>query len=360
MAEPPEEIRRERAALRIVGFALDLPAEERDSVLVREAGPDTALLTRARYLLAATAEAVSRPRFLNDRAAEYAASLVESVDAALRSTEVLRPEIRSALADRYAFVRELGRGGTAVVYLARDLANDRDVAIKLIRSGATDSNHRERFAREIGIVAALSHPCIVQLLDSGEVDNVPFYVMPFLPGESLRQKIDRDAPMPLADALRITVDVASALDHAHQRGIVHRDIKPLNILLDGERALVADFGIALALEHGAARLTSGHVVLGTPSYMSPEQAGRLSEADHRSDIYSLACVVYEMLAGEPVFSGPNTMSVVAKQIAAPPPDILILRRELGPGVQKALLRALAKEPAQRFARAGEFAAALSM
>ncbi|MGQ0764655.1 MAG: serine/threonine-protein kinase [Gemmatimonadota bacterium] len=359
MAETPDDTRRERAALRLMDLALDRPQEERDAVLVREAGPDAALLTRARSLLAATTEAESRPRFLGERAAEYAASLVESVGAALRSTEVLRPEVRSALAHRYEFVRELGRGGTAVVYLARDLANDRDVAIKLIRSVATDSNHRERFVREIGIVAALRHPCIVQLLDSGEVDDVPYYVMPFLKGESLRQRIDRDAPLPLADALGITGDVASALDHAHQRGIVHRDIKPLNILLDGDRALVADFGIALALEHAVPRLTSGHVVLGTPAYMSPEQAGRLSEADHRSDIYSLACVVYEMLAGEAAFSGPNTMSVVAKQIAAPPPDILILRRELGPVVQKALLRALAKDPAQRFASAGEFAAALS-
>jgi serine/threonine-protein kinase len=272
-----------------------------------------------------------------------------------------------AVQDRYAIERELGRGGMATVYLARDVRHDRPVALKVLRPELASALGPERFLREIRLTANLQHPHILPLLDSGEAAGQVFYVMPYIAGESLRQRLARDGPLPLDEALRLTREVAGAVDWAHAQGIVHRDIKPENILLSGHpsrgqgaslgHALVADFGIALALGgSGAERLTETGLSLGTPAYMSPEQA-TADRVDGRSDQYSLACVLFELLAGEPPYTGPTAQAIIAKRLHEPVPHVGTVR-QVPASVDTAICRALARAPADRFPSAGAFAAAL--
>jgi len=268
--------------------------------------------------------------------------------------------LATALAGRYAIERELGAGGMATVYLARDLKHDREVALKVLRPELAAVLGAERFLQEIRISARLDHPHILTLIDSGETDGFLWYVLPYVRGESLRDKLTREKQLAIEEALRIAVQVASALDHAHRHGIVHRDIKPENILLHEGEAMVADFGIALAArEAGGARLTESGLSLGTPQYMSPEQATGSEELDARADVYSLGAVVYETLAGEPPHTGPTVQAVIAKLLTERPTRIRTLRDTVPEGIDAAVAKALAKVPADRFAGTAEFAAALA-
>jgi eukaryotic-like serine/threonine-protein kinase len=275
----------------------------------------------------------------------------------------LLDHLSSALADRYTVERELGEGGMATVYLARDRKHDRPVAIKVLRPELGAALGAERFLREIQTTAALRHPNILPLFDSGATDAGPdgllYYVMPLVEGESLRARLDRERQLPVDDALRIINEVAAALSYAHGRGIIHRDIKPENILLENGRAIVADFGIARAvMTDGGTVLTQTGLVLGTPVYMSPEQGMGESALDGRSDQYALGCVLYEMLGGEPPYTGPTAMAIAAKRLLEPVPKIQTLRETVPEHVAAALNRALAKTPADRFADVGGFARAL--
>ena len=268
--------------------------------------------------------------------------------------------LTTALADRYAIERELGAGGMATVYLARDLKHDRDVALKVLRPELAAALGAERFLQEIRISAKLDHPHILTLIDSGESDGFVWYVLPYVRGESLRDKLNREQQLGIEETLAITKQVSSALDYAHRQGVVHRDIKPENILLHEGEAVVADFGIALAVrEAGGPRLTESGLSLGTPQYMSPEQATGGRELDARSDVYSLAAVVYEMLAGEPPHTGPTVQAVIARLITEEPTGLRVLRRTVSQGLEAAVSKALAKVPADRFAGAAEFVAALT-
>jgi Tol biopolymer transport system component len=267
--------------------------------------------------------------------------------------------LTDALRDRYRIERELGQGGMATVYLAHDVRHDRQVAIKVVHSDLAATLGPERFLTEIKTTARLQHPHILPLLDSGEADGILYYVMPYVAGESLRDRLARETQLPLDDAVRIAREVADALGHAHAHGIVHRDIKPENILLQEGHALVADFGIALAVTAaGGPRMTQTGLSLGTPSYMSPEQAMGEKSLDARADIYAVGAVTYEMLTGEPPFTGATVQAIVAKVLNAEPERPTMLRRSVPPNVEEAVLRALAKVPADRWAKAGDFAAAL--
>jgi TolB-like protein/predicted Ser/Thr protein kinase len=267
--------------------------------------------------------------------------------------------LRAELTGRYEVEQELGRGGMAVVYLAKDLRHERRVAIKVLRSDLGSSGS-ERFLREIRTVAQLHHPHIVALHDSGSVDGHLFYVMPYVEGETLREKLEREGQLPVDEAVRIASEVADALDFAHSRGIVHRDIKPENIFLSAGHALVADFGIARAADaakQGENTLTDAGLAVGTPAYMSPEQATADPRIDGRSDQYALGCVLYEMLAGQPPFAGPTSQAVMARHTADPVPPLRTVRAV--PAVlEHAITKALAKVPADRWASTRAFAQAL--
>jgi serine/threonine-protein kinase len=269
-------------------------------------------------------------------------------------------QLRSALADRYRLERELGQGGMATVYLAHDLRHERKVAIKVLRPELAAVIGAERFVREIRTVAALQHPHILGLIDSGEVSGTAYYVMPFVEGESLRDRLVREKQLPIADAVRIAKEVASALDYAHRHGVIHRDIKPENILLHDGQALVADFGIALAMSQaGGTRMTETGMSLGTPHYMSPEQAMGEREITARSDVYALGCVTYEMLTGDPPFTGSTAQAIVAKVMTDEPMPPRRHRKTVPEAVEAAVLTALEKLPADRFPSAAAFAEALS-
>ena len=271
----------------------------------------------------------------------------------------LAAKLSDALAGRYLVEEEIGKGGMAIVLRARDLRLERLVALKVLRPELSSSLGAERFLREIRLAARLQHPHILPLHDSGEAGGFLFYVMPFVEGESLRQRLDREGQLPLDDALRITREVADALQYAHERDIVHRDIKPENILLTGQHSLVADFGIARAISAaGGMTLTETGLAVGTPTYMSPEQASGESRVDGRADVYALGCVLYEMLAGEPPFRGP-THVVIAQHSAATAPSVRGPRPTVPPAIDAAIAKALAKSPADRFNTAKEFASALS-
>ncbi len=263
--------------------------------------------------------------------------------------------LKTALADRYAIEEEIGAGGMATVYLAEDLKHGRQVALKLLRPELGAVLGGERFLREIHIAAGLNHLHILALHDSGEVDGLLYYVMPYVAGESLRQRLERQTQLSIEEAIEITRQVAAALDYAHRQGVVHRDIKPENILLQEGEAVVADFGIARALRvAGGERLTETGLSLGTPAYMSPEQASGSAELDGRSDIYSLACVLYEMLAGDPPFTGPTAPAIIARQLVDPPPSLRTVRATVPEELERAIEKALAKVPADRYDTAGAF------
>ena len=273
-------------------------------------------------------------------------------------TEIER--LGAALKERYRVERELGQGGMATVYLAQDLRHDRKVAIKVLHPDLAAALGAQRFLHEIKTTAALQHPHILPLHDSGEADGLLFYVMPFVEGESLRGRLMREKPLPIGESVRIAQETASALDYAHRHGVIHRDIKPENILLHDGSALVADFGIALAVESaGGERMTQTGLSLGTPHYMSPEQAMGEKKIDARTDIYALGAVLYEMLSGDPPFTGSTVQAIVAKVMTERPTPLHTLRDTVPPGVEAATMQALAKLPADRFASAADFSAALS-
>lgn len=265
----------------------------------------------------------------------------------------------TVLAERYRLIRELGRGGNATVFLADDLRHDRRVAVKVLHAELAAIVGADRFLGEIRTTARLRHPNILPLFDSGNWDGVPYYVMPVVTGESLRDRLDRDGALPASEAVRLACEVAGALDHAHGEGFVHRDIKPENILLDGGHAVVVDFGIARALGAAAdSRMTQTGMIVGTPAYLSPEQAAGESEIDGRTDVYSLACTCYEMLTGEPPFTAPSAVALLHRHLTAAPVPLTTRRPGLPQLVSDAVARALAKSPAERFASARAFAEAL--
>jgi len=262
----------------------------------------------------------------------------------------------SGLSGRYTIDRELGQGGMAVVFLAHDVRHDRKVALKVLRPEVSAEIGAERFLREIKMAAGLNHPHILPVYDSGEADGLLFYVMPNMEGRSLREHLEQKRQLPLEEALKITREVAAALDYAHRHQVVHRDIKPENILLHEGAAMVADFGIGKALS-GNGSITQTGMTLGTPAYMSPEQSSGDADIDGRSDLYSLACVLYEMLSGEPPFTGPNAQAIIAKRFVSPIPKVRTTR-DIPEVVDEALTRALSRTPVDRFPTAADFAEAL--
>jgi serine/threonine-protein kinase len=274
--------------------------------------------------------------------------------------ENVTDRLRTALADRYRLERELGAGGMATVYLAHDVKHERPVAIKVLHPELGAVLGAERFLSEIRTTANLQHPNILPLFDSGAVDGLVYYVMPYVEGETLRDRIKREGQLAVGDAVKLTQGVAAALDYAHRHGVIHRDIKPENILLQDGQALVADFGVALAVSNaGGARITQTGISVGTPQYMSPEQAAAERQLDGRSDQYSLAAVLYEMLAGEAPFTGPSAPAILTKLMTEQVPPLTARRPSVPLGLADAVHRALEKVPADRFATAAEFAEALT-
>ncbi len=270
----------------------------------------------------------------------------------------MRALLQEALADRYTLGRDLGRGGMASVVLAHDIAHDRPVALKVLHPELASTVGADRFKREIRVAAQLQHPNILSVIDSGEASGQLWFTMPFVEGENVYERLQREHQFAPAEALRIAFAVASALAFAHKQGVVHRDMKPDNILLSGDEVLVADFGVARAVSEVAEKLTATGMIVGTPTYMSPEQASGDKAIDGRSDIFGLGCVVYEMLAGEPPFKGPNPQATLMRRFMGPPrplrPMVAIPEH-----VEAAIVRALAKDPDERFATADQFARALA-
>jgi len=268
--------------------------------------------------------------------------------------------VRAALAPSFRVESEIGRGGMATVYLAQDLKHGRRVAVKVLKPELGSSIGADRFLREIAIASRLHHPHIVPLHDSGAARDLLYYVMPYVEGETLRERLTREKQLPIAEAVGIAREVGDALSAAHAEGVIHRDIKPENILLEGGHAVVADFGLARAIAQAAGEsLTSSGIVAGTPAYMSPEQSAGETELDARTDVYSLACVLYEMLTGEAPYTGTSAQAIVAKHMSQPVPSARVVRATVPPAVDAAIQRGLAKVPADRFATAREFADALA-
>ncbi len=277
----------------------------------------------------------------------------------LESVSDFIERLNAALVGRYALERELGAGGMATVYLARDLKHDRHVALKVLRPELAAAMGTDRFLREITITAGLTHPHILPLLDSGSADGFLFYVMPFVEGESLRDRLNREKQLSVQETIRFTTEIADALASAHRRGVVHRDIKPENILLEEGHAVVADFGIARAMSAaGGRQLTETGLAIGTPAYMSPEQLSGESHVGASSDVYSLGCMAYEMLAGEPPFAGPTVQSMLARKAVGTVPSLRDVRNDVSASVEAAVMKSLAEVTSERYGTAPEFAAAL--
>ncbi len=272
----------------------------------------------------------------------------------------LREQLQTRLGNDYAVEQELGGAGMSRVFVANDVSLGRRIVVKVLPPEMAASCSIERFRREIQLAASLLHPHVVPLLSAGEADGLPYYTMPFVDGESLRARLARDGRLPVADAIRLARETAEALDYAHRRGIVHRDIKPENILLHDGHALVTDFGIARALSRstGSSALTGMGVALGTPAYMSPEQGSGDQELDGRADVYALGCVLFEMLTGAPPFTGLSARAIIVRHFTDPVPRVSALRADVPAAVEKAITRALAKNPRDRFQTAGELARAL--
>ena len=349
-----------RTVSRVADAALDRLPAERAAFIERECAGDAALLHDVERYLTACDQAAAAPGFLTSPAREYATSMLQDLPRRTSLAEAAVPvRLADALAGRYTIERELGRGGMAIVYAARDTRRGIPVAIKVLRPALTQELGAQRFLREIAIVAALEHPQIVPLIDSGEAAGILYFAMPHIEGETLAQLLAHESPLPFQRALAVARDAATALDFAHSRGIVHRDIKPANILLCGAGAKVADFGVAKAIvEAGGDGLTSTGIVVGTSTYMSPEQASSDPRLDGRTDVYALACVVYEMLTGVPPYIGPTPQVVQAKHIRAPIPDVRDICPELSRRLARVIVRGLAKDPADRFSSAGRFIRAL--
>jgi len=263
--------------------------------------------------------------------------------------------LTAALADRYRIEREIGSGGMATVYLAEDLKHHRQVAIKVLRPDLAATLGPERFLREIEVAANLTHPHILPLLDSGDADGSLYYVMPYIEGQSLRDKLAREGELPIGEAVRIIRDVVDALTEAHAHGVVHRDIKPENILLRGRHALVTDFGVAKAVSEatGREKLTTAGIALGTPAYMAPEQAAADPHLDHRVDIYAVGAVAYELLTGRPVFMGTTPQMILSAHVTEAPQPVTKHRDTVPAALEQLVLRCLEKKPADRFQSAEE-------
>jgi serine/threonine protein kinase/tetratricopeptide (TPR) repeat protein len=329
--------------------ALELAGEERAEWLGRSCAEDPGLRAEVERLLGACEAAGT---FLEEPAPVAAAAMVTSVEL----SEALQPGDRVG---SYEIIRELGRGGMAMVYLAHDFKHDRQVALKLVHPEIAAVLGSERFLREIRLTARLQHPHILSVFDSGAIDDRPWYTMPYVRGESLRDRLRREVQLPVETAVDITRQVAGALDHAHREGTVHRDIKPENVLMSDGLALVADFGVARAIgAAGEESLTGAGVAIGTASYMAPEQASG-GQVDGRTDVYALGCVLYEMLAGEPPFTGPTPQAIIAKRFAHPPPSLRVVRPTVPAAVDEAITRAMALVPADRFSSVVQFAEALT-
>lgn len=347
---PPE---RWRTLQQVVDEALDLEPAERLPFLDRALADDPALRGEAQQLLEACERANRAAGLLAGSAGEFAAPLLAGSPAA-RGTD-LREALVRALAGRYEVQRELGRGGMASVWLAWDRRHERAVAVKVLDSVADAS--AERFLREIRTTAGLTHPHVLTLYDSGEADGVPYYVMPYIEGETLRARLAREGRLPVPDAVRLTREIADALAHAHARGVVHRDLKPENILLSGGHAVVMDFGIARALaastiaDPPAAELTAVGMVIGTPGYMAPEQACGDPELDHRADLYALGVVAYEMLTGAQPFAGRSREALVRAGLLEMPPAVEARRPDVHPAFAQLVMRLLSRDPAGRPASA---------
>jgi serine/threonine protein kinase len=273
----------------------------------------------------------------------------------------LREQVQANLGAAYTVERELGGGGMSRVFVAYDAALGRDVVLKILPPELAAGVSLERFEREIRLATQLRHPYIVPVIGTGDADGLPYYIMPFVTGESLRGRLRRQPQLPADEAVRIACEVAQALDYAHGHDIVHRDIKPENVLLHEGHAVVADFGICRAITQAsdADRITLAGMAVGTPQYMSPEQAAGEREIDGRSDIYSLGCVLYEMLVGEPPFTGRTAQAVIAKRFAGAVPSVRVVRPTVAIAIERAVLRALALAPDDRFQTGAEFAAALT-
>jgi serine/threonine-protein kinase len=277
-----------------------------------------------------------------------------------RVVNLLVERLQGVLGDRYVFERELGHGGMAVVVLARDLRHERLVAIKVFRADVGDAHGAERFRREIRLLARLQHPHILPLYDSGTTGETSYFVTAFVDGESLRMRLQRESPLPVEVAVRLAIEVADALDFAHAREIIHRDIKPENILLQDGHAVVADFGIARVMRRsGAESTTAAGMAVGSPAYMSPEQASGEREIDGRTDLYSLACVLFEMLTGQPPFTGRSAHAIIAQRMQGTPRRVRELRATIPAAVDAAVAKALERAPDDRFSTAGELGQALA-
>jgi serine/threonine-protein kinase len=348
-ASPPMTPERWRAVDAVLQAALACEPDRREAFVAEACGGDEGLRREVTSLLAAFDGATDG--FLERPAAEALGvqSLAGPLDARLAE----------ALGGHYAVEGEIARGGMAAVYLARDLRHDRRVAIKVLREEVAAAVGAERFLEEIRVTASLQHPHILPLFDSGSAGGLLWYVMPFVDGETLRARLGRERRLGVAESVRLAREVADALEHAHRHGVVHRDVKPENILLQDGHALVADFGIALALEHaGGERLTRTGLTLGTPQYMPPEQAAGERGIDERADVYALGAVLHEMLAGEPPFAAATRQAVVQRLMHEPPTPLAASRADVPPAVDSAVRRALKKRPEARFATAAAFADAL--
>ncbi len=353
MTPPPMTPERWRAVDAILQAALACEPERRAAVVADACDGDPALRIEVTSLLAAHVDATDG--FLEPPAA--VALSTSPLAEALAAAFAMR--LAKAIEGRYVIEREIARGGMATVYLARDLRHDRHVAIKVLREELAAAVGADRFLAEIRVTASLLHPHILPLFDSGSADGLLWYAMPFVEGETLRAYLARVGSLPVAEAVRLAREVADALDHAHSRGIIHRDVKPENVLLQDGHALVADFGIALALEQaGGERITRTGLALGTPQYMAPEQASGERVLDARVDVYALGAVLHEMIAGAPPFAAPTRQAVVRRMIHELPAGLTTLRPEVTRGVDAAVQKALAKRPDDRFPSAVAFAAAL--
>jgi serine/threonine protein kinase len=256
--------------------------------------------------------------------------------------------VQEGLRGKYHVARELGHGGMARVFLAEDLRSRERVAVKVLRPEVAAALGQARFHREVDILRRMRHPNIVPILDAGAAGALLYLVMPFIDGETLRARLEREGPLAVDDVLAIAREIAAAIDHAHAEGVIHRDIKPANVLLTERRTLVCDFGLARAIDRAAREpISSSGLVLGTPAYMSPEQAAGARELDARSDVYALGCVVYEMLTGEQPFTGPSSQAILARQLVEQPRPIRTVRPQVGAEVEQAILAALAKDPRER-------------
>jgi serine/threonine-protein kinase len=354
-----------RAVKAVVQAALERPAPERPRFVAEACAGDPALRAEVESLLAEPDT--------GELPVDFLAPVAAAVLAAAGAADPAGPSagddagFAAALAGRYAVERVIARGAAATVYLARDLRHGRAVALKAFTPGLSAALGVERFRREIAVTAALQHPHILPLFDSGEAAGRLYYVTPYVEGETLRARLAREGALPPAEAVRLARQIADALAHAHARGVVHRDVKPENVLLRDGHVLVADFGIALAAEQdfeqapgsaGGARLTRTGLLLGTPRYMAPEQATGDRAVDARADVYGLGAVLYEALAGEPPFAGPTAQAVVRRVLGEAPRPLAARAPAVPPGVEAAVMTALAKAPADRFPSAAAFAAAL--